>query len=184
MIITISGYPGAGKGTLRKLLAKEYSFPHISVGDLRREFARKKGISVEELNRLGETDPRTDREADEYQKEWGKTKKSFILEGRLSYYFFPESIRIFLDVAPEVGAERILKDSRLEETICKSIPEKVEANQVRCESDVKRYSENYGIQNCYNQTKFDIIIDTTGKTSQQVLDLAKEKIHSFVASNI
>ncbi len=46
--IILLGPPGAGKGTLAKLLITEYSFPHISTGDMFRE-AIKQGTPLGRL---------------------------------------------------------------------------------------------------------------------------------------
>jgi len=57
MIISISGTPGAGKGTLAKNLAAELGWPVFSMGDLRRQAAARRGMTLAEYNKLGETDP-------------------------------------------------------------------------------------------------------------------------------
>lgn len=38
--LIITGPPGSGKGTYSKLLSREYGIPHISVGDLLRDYAK------------------------------------------------------------------------------------------------------------------------------------------------
>lgn len=178
MRITISGFPGAGKGTLREKLSKDYNIPSFSVGDLRREYALTLGKEIQEFNKLSEKEPIWDIKADEYQKKWAEKKESFILEGRLSYHFFPESIRIFLDVAPEVGAERIISANRSSEKKY-SLDEQIIANKKRCESDIERYSKIYGIKNCYDENQFDIIVDTTKRTPNQVFRFVNKKIIDY-----
>ncbi|MCL5018241.1 MAG: AAA family ATPase [Candidatus Pacearchaeota archaeon] len=178
MRITISGFPGAGKGTLRKMLSEEYNIPSFSVGDLRREYASTLGMEIQDFNKLSEKEPIWDIKADEYQKEWGKEKEFFILEGRLSYHFFPESIRIFLEVDEKTGAERIIYANRSSEKKC-SLDEQIIANKKRCESDIERYSKIYGIKNCYDENQFDIIADTTERNPEQMLNLIKKKIIDY-----
>jgi len=63
MRITISGPPGSGKGTVSKILAKHYHLKFYSVGDLRREAARKKGMTIEKFNKWSEKHPE---KGDEY----------------------------------------------------------------------------------------------------------------------
>ena len=110
MIISISGAHGSGKSTLAKELAKKLGWPRYYMGGLRREAAEKKGLTLAEYNKLGENNPETDKEVDEYQRELGKTQDNFIIEGRTSWYFIPHSLKIYLDTSAEVGAQRIWKD--------------------------------------------------------------------------
>ncbi|MCA9487436.1 MAG: nucleoside monophosphate kinase [Nanoarchaeota archaeon] len=179
MKITISGNPGAGKGTLAKNLERIYKIPYLSAGNLRREYAKKMGISIQELNRRGEKDPSTDRNADKFQVKWASSKKNFILDGRLSYHFFPNSVKIFLIVDPSEGAKRIMRANREEEKTPRNLRKQKKINKKRCQSDIKRYSKIYGIKNCYSLENFDIVIDTTNRTPKEVLKIVEKKIIDF-----
>ncbi len=172
MKITMSGLPYSGKGTLGKKLAEILIIPYFSVGDLRREYARNQGVTIERLNELAEKDPKWDRLADEYQIEWAKKQKSFLLEGRLSYHFIPESIKLFLTVSPEEAARRALLDNRNSEKKAETLEEQIIKNRERCQSDVRRYSTLYGIENCYDPKSFDIVIDSTKLSPEDVLQRA------------
>jgi cytidylate kinase len=107
MIISISGAEGSGKSTIAKMLAEKLGWPRYYIGGIRREKAKERGLTLEEYNKLGETDPSTDLEVDEYQKKLGETQDNFIIEGRTSWHFIPHSFKIFLDVSFEEGARRI-----------------------------------------------------------------------------
>ncbi len=93
MIITISGLPGSGKSTVGKILAKKLGYEFMSLGDLRGKIAIDRGITIDELNHLGEKEGWTDKEVDDYQREYGKTHDNLVVEGRLSFYFIPRSGR-------------------------------------------------------------------------------------------
>ena len=101
MIISLSGAPGSGKSTVAQMLADKLSWPRYYMGGLRREAAKKRGLSLAEYNKLGETDIKTDKEVDEYQRELGEKEDNFVIEGRTSWYFIPHSLKIYLDVSPE-----------------------------------------------------------------------------------
>src|SRR3989338_11043792 len=109
MIITLSGMPGSGKTTVAKRIAKKLKLKHYSTGDLRGKIALKHRMTIDELNKLGEKEDWTDKEVDYYQKKLGKTSDNFIIDGRLGFYFIPNSIKIFLKVDLKEGAKRILK---------------------------------------------------------------------------
>lgn len=52
--IAISGYPGAGKSTTGKLLAKYLGYNFFSAGDFRRMAATELGVDIDTLNKLEE----------------------------------------------------------------------------------------------------------------------------------
>ncbi|NUM42573.1 MAG: AAA family ATPase, partial [Leptospiraceae bacterium] len=99
MIISISGAHGSGKSTVAQMLAKKLFWPRYYIGGLRREAAKKRGLTLAEYNALGETDPTTDTEVDEYQRQLGLSSDNFIIEGRTSWYFIPHSFKVYLDVS-------------------------------------------------------------------------------------
>ncbi|NCN22449.1 AAA family ATPase, partial [Candidatus Falkowbacteria bacterium] len=65
MIITFSGAAGSGKSTIAQKLADNLKWPRYYMGGLRREAAKKRGLTLAEYNELGEKDPKTDMEVDE-----------------------------------------------------------------------------------------------------------------------
>ena len=50
------------------------------IGGMRRALAKKRGMTLAEYNKLGEKDPSTDREVDDYQTELGKKKNNIIVD--------------------------------------------------------------------------------------------------------
>ena len=85
-----------------------------------------------------------------------------IFEGRLSWYFIPNSFKIFLTVDVKTAAERTLKNraERQDEKQVTSVFEAEQAVLQRLASDKKRYLQYYGID--YTKLEnYDITIDTT-----------------------
>ena len=91
MIITIAGDPGSGKSTIARMLAAKLGLMYYSIGAKRRMMAEEREMTLEELNQLGEKEDFTDREVDEWQKKLGETRDGFIMEGRTSFFFIPNS---------------------------------------------------------------------------------------------
>jgi predicted cytidylate kinase len=186
MIISFSGAQGSGKTTTAKMLAKHLNYPRYYMGGLRREAAKKKGLTLGEYNKLGESDPSTDIEVDEMQKKMGQEQDNFIIEGRTSWYFIPHSIKIYLDVDPDEGARRIYsslkekeeKESRNEDKGLNSVQAVRESNDRRKESDNKRYRKYYDID-VYNPKNYDLYIDTTNLSAEETL----KQILDFLANN-
>ena len=181
MIITISGVPGSGKSTVGKILAKKLGYEYFSMGDLRGQMAIEKGLTIDELNALGEKEDWTDKRADEIQTQIGKEKDNFIFEGRLSWYFIPNSFKIFLTVDPKTAAERTLKN-RAERQDEKPIATLIEAEQAvlqRLASDKIRYLQYYNID--YTKPEnFDLIIDTTNLKIDEITQIILDKIKAKV----
>jgi cytidylate kinase len=172
MIISISGAEGAGKSTIAKMLAAKLGWPRYYIGGIRREKARERGLTLEEYNKLGETDPSTDLEVDEYQKKLGETEDNFIIEGRTSWHFIPQSYKIFLDITFEEGAKRIFKalqndNSRNEGNNLKTYDDVLTSLKARRESDKLRYAKYFGID-VFDVKNYDFILDTTNMSIEQV----------------
>lgn len=162
MIISFGGYPGSGKSSIAERLAKELGCEYYDIGKLRRKLAADRGLSIQEYNKLGETDPSTDREPDEYQADLGRENQNFVIVGRTSWHFIPHSLKIFLHVRLEVGAERIFKDllSRNEGNDLGSVEEVLAGLQARIDSDTYRYQKLYGID-VYDLDNYDWVFDTS-----------------------
>lgn len=171
MIITISGTPGSGKSTIAAILMKKLQAERIYVGGIRREIAREKGMTLQELNEYARTNPETDVDVDTkaaaQARELEKAGKMVIVEGRTQFHFLPESIKIYIKVKPEEGARRIWKDLQNQKTQQLrnegNIPS-FEAMKKRIhereEEDAARYKKYYGI-NHLDESQYDFILDTT-----------------------
>lgn len=166
MIITISGTIGSGKSTLAKRLAEKLGVSYHYSGGLRREMARKRGITLHELNALGETEDWTDKEVDELQKQIGETQSTGVVEGRTAFYFIPHSLKVCITVDEKVGAERIWKDiennpeKRNEAQNLNSLDDVMNVNRERVKSDKIRYRKYYDID-VTDPKHYDFILDTT-----------------------
>jgi len=173
MIITITGFPGSGKSTVGRLIAERLGWPFYSMGDLRGKMATERGMTIDELNTLGEQQDFTDKEVDAYQKKLGETEDNFVVDGRLSWYFIPHAFKIYLTVNEEAGAERILEASHLherdDEPTYKSAEDAKRLVHHRIQSDAKRYRQYYGVD-LLDLSPFDLVLDTSNLTQTQVLE--------------
>ena len=174
MIITISGKAGSGKSTVAKEVAEELGLKHYSVGDLMRQLAKEKKMSLNEISILAEEDRSIDMELD--KKTIGlRAADNFVIDGRLTAYFLPYAdLKVFLDCKDKVRAERILKDKRDDEK-SKSLKELIKKIRQREKSERKRYSKLYKID--YHDRKlYDLVIDTTDLSISQVIEKIMEEV--------
>jgi CMP/dCMP kinase len=167
MKITISGAIGSGKSTVSRLLAEKLKCNYYSVGQIMRELAKERGISLLELAKVAENDSTIDKALDKKQKEIGKKDANFIMDSRLGFHFLPDSCKIFLDVNIKEAAKRIFNENRADEGY-KSLDDAINFIKKRSQSEKKRYKEYYGIV-FPDKKLFDIWIDTTSKSPSEIV---------------
>ncbi|MBI2666448.1 AAA family ATPase [Candidatus Woesearchaeota archaeon] len=186
MIITISGTPGSGKSTVAKILAERLQAERIYVGGIRRELAKKKNMTLQELNIYAETHPETDVDIDTQVAAEARTlekkEKNVLVEGRTQFHFLPKSVKLYLKVDLQEAARRIWKDLQQEakkkernEGNVHSLAEMKKALIQREENDAQRYKKYYGFDH-RNEKQYDLVIDTTKIKPEEVV----EKILAFI----
>ncbi len=183
MIISLTGDLGSGKSTLAKMLAEKCNMKRYYMGQMRRDLAKAKGMTIAEFNAYGESHPETDYEVDNYQKELGEKEDNFVIEGRTSWFLVPQSIKIYISVDPSEGARRIfneLKDNnaRNEGPQVDSIEQMIKLNEERMRSDHYRYKKYYD-KDCFDLENFDFVLDTTNLTVDEAFDSLFEYIESL-----
>ena len=182
MKITLSGVPGSGKSTLRAELAKKYGLQTKATGDFMRLVAKKYGYTditkflVEYLSQH----PEIDYEVDEEQKKFGEENDNFVLDAHLGFFFVPDSIKVALRCSLEVSAKRIL-DAKRETEDSKSMAESIQATQQRVATMQQNFLKLYNV-NIYDESLFDVVVDTSSLTPQEVFTQVTEYI-SQVMSN-
>lgn len=170
MILTISGVPGSGKTSTGKLVAEQLGYSFYSIGGLRAKMAEERGVTIDELNALGEKDHSTDTGVDEEQRRLGETQDNFVVEGRLSWYFIPQSFKVFLTCDPDEAARRIYlakkKGDRNDEPSYTDIEDSRKHLDDRMASDTRRYQKIYGL-NYQDESHYDLVVDTTKLTGPE-----------------
>jgi cytidylate kinase len=113
LFITISGPPGCGATTLTEGLAEVLDCGYVIGGDIFRELADERDLSLQQLIAKAEEDDEIDRALDQrlrhIAEQWGAANKAFILESRLAGWLAGNraDLRIWLDAPEEVRVERL-----------------------------------------------------------------------------
>lgn len=184
MIITITGYPGSGKSTLGKGIAKELGLKHYSAGDFLRQISKERGMSLMQIQHEMKKDRKTDDELDKRTAELAKKEDDFVIDGRMAWHFVPKSIKVFVKVDLKKAAERVYKDTcrgtkeRQGET-CNVSVEETEANmRKRMQMNRQRYKKLYN-QDFLDEKNYDIVVDTTTASSEETRAKALEEIRKL-----
>jgi len=174
MIISFNGDEGSGKSTIAKKVAEAIGYPRYYMGQIFRDMAAKRGLTLVEYLKLGETDPNIDKEVDDYLLKLAEEQSNFIIESRTAWHLIPHSLKIYLEVDEREGAKRIFKElqennSRNEDKKVDSIEDVLKSNQRRKETDDLRYKKYYGID-IRDPKNYDFVLDTTNLSREEVLD--------------
>lgn len=179
MIITICGTPGSGKSTVARALAKKLGYNFYSMGDLRGKMAMDRGLTIDELNDIGTKESWTDTDADTYQKTLGEKEDNFVMDSWLGFHFIPHAFKILLKTSLDEAAKRIFKDPRPDEKKTENEEELKQLIKNRVENTTARYKKYYAIENIYDETHYDFVIDTTLINPDQVVEQILEKVKNL-----
>lgn len=160
MIVAIAGPIGVGKSTVAKLLAQQLGYRYISGGEVFRDIARQRGISVTEVNRLAERDPSLDHELDRRQRELAQ-QGDCVVESRLSGWMVEADLKVWLKAPSEIRAERVAARER--QPIAAAQAELAERER----SEWARYKQLYGID-VDDLNPYHLVIDTTKWSAEAI----------------
>lgn len=171
--------PGSGKTTAGRLLAQQLGYKFYSVGDFRGQMAQKIGLTIDELNKLGQKEFWTDQQADDWQKKIGQNEDNVVIDGWLAFHFIPKSFKIFIDVDSQVAAHRIFINQRPDEKYLDS--EKAVNKQIsdRLEETRNRFLKYYQVD-FLNKDYYDLIVDSTNLSPEGVINKIIKKINKKI----
>jgi len=167
-VIRVSGYPGSGKTTACVKLAEQLKYEYFYAGKILRDLAMQQHLAIEEFYALLIGDPTLEKSVDKHQEELMATHGNLIVEGRIAP-FLPcpfQTINILLTVDPRVGAKR--QHERPENSDF-TLTEVETRTRERLANEREHYQSLYGIDDHFDAGNFQIVIDTSTKTPEEVL---------------
>lgn len=184
MIITFCGDNGSGKSTTAIKVAEKLGYKHYHMGQVFRDMAKEKGLTLEELNNLRNVDPNFDKSVDDFIIKLGKEGNKFVIESRTAWYFLPNSLKIYLKVEEKEAARRVFLE--LQEANKRNEGKDLDSEEKVLESIKKRNAEDsIRYQNLYkidirDEKHFDFILNTTYFSIEEVF----EKVMKFISSKL
>jgi cytidylate kinase len=138
----------------------------VNAGDIFRNLAAKKGLTLEEFGIFAENNPSVDQTIDKKIVEIAK-KDNVILEGRLAGVMCDrntiKAVKVWLEAPLKVRAQRVAeRESKTFETALAEI-------QVREKSEWDRYYQIYNID-LNDLTIYNMVLDSAPITAQEVAD--------------
>ena len=182
MNISITGNLGSGKSSVAKIL-KERGYEIFSTGNIFRQLAMEKGVSVEEFNRqVNEAAKRGDRSVDKMIDDTttkiSEERDNIVIDSRLAWHFAPKSFKVFLITDINESSRRVFHDSvRANSESYQSQEECRKALINRQKLETVRYKEIYDID-YYDMSNYNLIIESTNalpeEIAQKILDRMAE----------
>ena len=164
--VTISGHPGSGTSTLVEGLSKHFAWTSINGGQIFRNEANERKMTLAEFGELCSNDETVDLTLDEKLRTHILDQVTNIIESRLAgwwgYKLQFDCIRIWLKVSEQERAKRVTAREGI------TLEEAISANKARLLVDNERYQKMYGLIPD-DPTPYTHIIDATNITAEQVL---------------
>jgi cytidylate kinase len=166
MIITLGGLPGSGKTTVARILASTLKMEYINAGDIFRNLAAKKGMTLEEFGFFAERNPNIDKAIDKKLLEIAR-RDNVILEGRLAGIMLElndvEALKVWLEAPLEVRVERVKgRDT-------KSTEAALADTQTREKSEWDRYYNIYHVD-IRDLSVYNMVVQTKDRTPEEIAD--------------
>jgi CMP/dCMP kinase len=179
--ITLTGDLGSGKSAVSKILCEKTGFEYVSTGKIQRQLAQEMGIDTLEMNRRADTDPSIDERIDGIFVALGQDTNGYVIDSRMAWFFLPASFKVYLQTDVAIAAQRIIHDPSRDSEQYATPEEAAQKILARKASENARFLLKYGAD-CSNLENFDIVIDTSRRTREEVAALILEGVAAREAS--
>ena len=173
LFITVSGPPGCGATTVCEGLSTALDCGYVSGGDIFRQLADDRGLSLSQLiaktDETDEIDRALDQRLRTIAEKWGASNKAFVLESRLAGWLAGNraDLRIWLDAPDEVRVDRTQDREEMEAEM-----------RVREVSEAGRYRSYYGID-IDDRSFYDLSINTARWSPEATLQMILSAVEEY-----
>lgn len=168
--IAISGDIGTGKSTLARLLSEKLGWEYISAGNYFRKWYASQGMDVSKVYGIPEEEDRK-MEAD-FKKEMAE-KSNVVFESRLAGWLakdYPETLKVLCTVSDSEAYKRVAKRDSVSEKEAEKL------SKQRAGDLVDKFNKLYNVSDFLEPKYFDLVIDTTDLSPDQVLQKVLERL--------
>jgi len=157
VVVAISGLHGAGKTTAAKHLAKKFRLRYVCAGEVFRQMAKEKNMSLEEFSKYVEHRSHVDRMIDRRTADAARAN-NVLIDARLAGWMAKRAnLKILLTAPVEIRARRIASREK------RRYGDVLKETKARERSEAWRFRKFYRID-VNNHDSFDIVVNT-GKLS-------------------
>ena len=173
-VITIGGPHGTGKSTYARALARALNLRYVCAGELFRELAKERKMSLEEFSALAARDPAIDKIIDERTRAEAQ-KGGAVIDAQLGAWMVKDlaNLKLLLTAPDNIRFKRIANRDRTTLEVARK------ETLTREEIQRLRYNKYYGI-NTDDLSIYDLKIDTSlysiEKTRQLIIDSARKAL--------
>ena len=186
MHISITGRLGSGKSTVARIIADKYGYEIASTGTALRKIAADLGMTALEFNKLMTADPKYDYMIDNESRRISieRANEKIIYDSRMAWKFAVGSFKVYLYVATEVAAKRILADgTRGSVEKYRDLEDAVNQINERMLEENKRYWQIYNVDNL-DLANYDLVIDTAHRSCEEVADIIMKEFDAFSSDSV
>ncbi len=180
VLISMAGQIGSGKTEVCREIGRRTEWKIVSAGGILRKMAVDHGLALLEFNEYAKSHKEIDEEIDHYLASLDTAPYSLIIDSRLAWHFLPSSLKVYLIVDPQIGAERVFGASRSDETHASAKTAGVD-NAERQRLEHERFFALYKVDPS-NWRNYDLIIDTSYATPSQVADAVMKQVEGATGS--
>jgi len=172
LVITVAGLHGSGRSTQAKRLAESLGLRYVSSGIVFREWAKERGLSLEELNLLAGKDPELDNYLDARTKEESR-RGGVVIDANLSAWMAVKpDIRIYLTAPSGVRMRRIAEREG------RPLGEVERETRARKESERERYMRYYGVD-VSDLGAYDVVLNTALFDIESTANILKKIVDEY-----
>ena len=154
LVITVSGPHGTGKSTYARALAEDLHLRYVCAGELFRDLAKQRGMSLESFSRYAANNPEVDHLIDERTREEAK-KGNVVIDAQLAAWIVKDeaNIKLLLIASDAVRFSRIAQRDHVSFEFAR--------NETLAREEIQRirYKNYYGID-VSDLSIYDLRIDT------------------------
>ena len=173
-MVTVSGPHGTGKSTYAKALAEALHLRYVCVGELFRELAKERNMSLEALSKLAAEDPNIDKMIDERTKSEAKAG-NVVIDAQLGAWMAKDlaDVKVVMVAPDEVRLHRIAERDGVSLSTARKQTLERELIQKR------RYKEYYGIDTD-DLSIYDLKVDTSLNSLEKTKLIVIDSVRSIL----